>query len=655
LSSTIKCNKQRLIDIRQTTIVLVLCSLFLLTACTQDLPPTPGVPGAATPIGKATGAFEGYAEPTTLQITPTSLVLSFADLEGTVDVSVTGEQYVYKTGYVLDVLTDSWKAFEFSEATVPLTNWIKGDASKTLTILKDELGIETEGSVTLYVIAYACSKSPDNTWDCHESKWMIKDFTASVESAPEEPGAPGGSPKPSCSSDVATDNEDCIESSLDQPLSAAQFGVELHSLIVSEKYVESEGDNKNSIDYDQDVVLGGVNPKVIFGQDDDLAPVAGNYLFVDKGQDLYTYTLSFDSPVEYSTTNPADDFIHSTLSLLETTYYFTDVASNIDGTLDSLRLMKGEAALWLTQNIENQITKSVNGVDHTFEVLDVTETEDACQIKVDDTTAIIDVGEVKVVNGVNVGVLDARVIFAPNSDQDTCQIVIDAHELLIRNNNRVRIDDVEIDGSESKLLSSTAGQLSGLSITYDGSDLDDDFYVGTTNSFTEPIFGLEFTFEGDSANVGKFVSFIRYYAPLQGTFTETTQATAMFEIADVTGKLSSYSPSSDVVIQLKGVEPDDGSPTEPTTGDPSSEGFNVQYYVKNSQGDQVFYGNGDWVAGNGIYNSDTNLWDISFKAPEVAGSYELTLYLYCALDEAICATKYGIAAQVEYKTTLEVA
>jgi hypothetical protein len=93
--------------------------------------------------------------------------------------------------------------------------------------------------------------------------------------------------------------------------------------------------------------------------------------------------------------------------------------------------LSGEAVLWLTQN--NPITKTVSGVEHTIEVLDVTEAEDACQVKVDDTTAIIDEDETKTINGVQIGITDVRAIHAQLQDVDVCQVSVGATELELEN------------------------------------------------------------------------------------------------------------------------------------------------------------------------------------------------------------------------------
>ena len=52
----------------------------------------------------------------------------------------------------------------------------------------------------------------------------------------------------------------------------------------------------------------------------------------------------------------------------------------------------------------------------------------------------------------------------------------------------------------------------------------------------------------------------------------------------------------------------------------------------------IYAVNGDYL-GNGQ-------WDAAFAMPAAPGNYELVTYLYCGVDEAYCASRYGIAAQV---------
>lgn len=267
---------------------------------------------------------------------------------------------------------------------------------------------------------------------------------------------------------------------------------DLPAILGDGKYVESEGANKNSVTYTQRLLFDdNATAKLEYAQDDDLAPKAGDYVFIDRSAQLYNYTLEFDQNVDYDNSSSAaaeKDLKTSTLQIQGQTYTITgvDTTSSKGGSIDKLTLLSGEAVLWLTQN--NPITKTINGVEHKVEVLDVTENADACQVKVDDTTAIIDVDETKTVNGVQIGVTDVRAIHAQLQDVDVCQISIGASQVEIRNGKKLKVDDKELDGTKGLIASDASGELTKLSVTYKPTDQSDDIYLASGKEFIDPIF-----------------------------------------------------------------------------------------------------------------------------------------------------------------------
>ncbi len=286
---------------------------------------------------------------------------------------------------------------------------------------------------------------------------------------------------------------------------AAAIGEDELPLILGDgKFVESEGDNKNSETYTQELLfVDNTTAKLVFDQqedDVDAKETAADYLLVDKGQELYNYTLEFDSPIDYNnatSTTANDDLKTATLTIQGQTYTITDVQL-AGGVIDKITLLSGEAVLWLTQN--NPITKTVSGVEHTIEVLDVTEAEDACQVKVDDTTAIIDEDETKTINGVQIGITDVRAIHAQLQDVDVCQVSVGATELELENGNRVKVDDEELEGSNAIILD-TGAEFEGFVVQYDAGELDNDALLATGKEFIDPIFhSWKIVYGGLSAN-----------------------------------------------------------------------------------------------------------------------------------------------------------
>lgn len=264
---------------------------------------------------------------------------------------------------------------------------------------------------------------------------------------------------------------------------------ELPMILSDGKYAESEGNNKNSVTYTQKLSFNNVDTlKLNYAQDDDLVPTASDRVLINKNDNLYNYDLDFDSAVQYDYSdnqNLLNDFKTTTLNIQGKTYTITDAEKYSDGRISKLSLLAGESVLWLTQN--QPITKTINGVQHTIEVQDVTDQANACQVKVDDVTAIIDVDNTKTINGVDIGISDVRAIHAQLQDTDICQLSIGASSLEIRDGDTLKLDDTSLDGS-SATIDSTPGELNGIHIKYSPEDTDDDIYLAKGDSYTDPVF-----------------------------------------------------------------------------------------------------------------------------------------------------------------------
>ncbi len=294
---------------------------------------------------------------------------------------------------------------------------------------------------------------------------------------------------------------------------------DLPQILTESKFYESQGDNKNSVTYTQKLnFVSDETGKLVYTQDDDTAKEANSYLYISKRKPLYNYTLEFDTPVKYNPDDVLDDLKTSVINIEGKPYTISDVNVNNDGEIDKLSLISGEAVMWLTQN--QPIEKSINGVQHNIEVVDVTEGANACQVKVDGTTSIIDVDSTQTINGVQIGITDVRAIHAQLQDTDVCQVALSASELELENNNEVKVDDVSFDGSNVQ-IESTDGELNSISITYTPKDMDDDLYLEEKEAWTDPIFNSwkivfgdvssdyeEYSLEasGDNDGLFKFIS-----------------------------------------------------------------------------------------------------------------------------------------------------
>jgi len=112
-----------------------------------------------------------YSQSVNLELRNETLNLGiFAD-EITVDVLVENEDYVYKFGYFLNLENLIWIKFPFEEQTINGSNWIKGEATKTLTLARSDLNLRESLESTTFILVFACSQD-GNGWDCHDNKWI---------------------------------------------------------------------------------------------------------------------------------------------------------------------------------------------------------------------------------------------------------------------------------------------------------------------------------------------------------------------------------------------------------------------------------------------------------------------------------------------------
>ena len=529
---------------KELALFLVFLMTFLLACQLQDLPPTPGAPGAAAPIGRATGVFAGYAEPTTLTITPEEIVFVLGDVQRDVEAAITGEQFVYKTGYALDVSTNSWRPVEFREPAVGIVgvaaNWIKGDASQTLTVNLSELNIDIDQTRDLYMIAYACTKK-ETAWDCHQNQWMIKNFKARLTGE-----LPPGPPTPIVVTEPQTlwltEGEvnkiikiiDGIEHTIylvdtTEQGNACQVSVDgvFHWINIAESAswngvkvavndVRAIHAQLRDVDVCQVTIEKGIEttplPESVLLQGgkitykiseiqlidvneagDACGLLINNHVYwIKKGTALYGVSGGMaivvdnvravhnqdrmkdqcEIRIKDDTTSPlmlqeiwineitsAGIINGKTFSLFDVSAKETACGIIVDGILRWLKL--GETSSWnglsfkvndvkavhsADQNddhclveiaesmtttpyvasqwrVQNEIfALLVDGVEHTMEVLDITEAEDACQVKVDNIIAIIYNGETKDIGGVQIGVEDVIGVHTPLQDKDVCKL-----------------------------------------------------------------------------------------------------------------------------------------------------------------------------------------------------------------------------------------
>ncbi len=112
------------------------------------------------------------------------------------------------------------------------------------------------------------------------------------------------------------------------------------------------------------------------------------------------------------------------------------------------------------------------------------------------------------------------------------------------------------------------------------------------------------------------------------------QSQASLSITDISGIQSSYQPNQSILFTLNGIA-SPGSTGAAPGGQPatSARGFNVQAYLY-PQGSTSYV---SWA--NGSYNSATGLWQVTLPSASTAGTYSLSVSLYCSQTN-ICGAQY---------------
>jgi hypothetical protein len=264
---------------------------------------------------------------------------------------------------------------------------------------------------------------------------------------------------------------------------------DLPDLLADGVYDDNEGENDNEEDYEQTISFNTAGQGLLgIYQDDDAAPEAGSYLFFDDASTdyIYTYNLLFDNPVDYdntSKTDAGDDLESTSIDILGQRYTITDIDLDAGDQLDKITMMAGDTVLWLQQG--DEITVTVDSVDHTVEMVDVDENADSCGFKVDGDSVWIDVDDTEEKNGVSIGVTDARAVHSEKQDADICEVNLGANELILEDGQEVEINGDEVDGSMVTI--------NGANGEWDGFDIEwvteDEIYLAPGESLIDPVFG----------------------------------------------------------------------------------------------------------------------------------------------------------------------
>ncbi len=273
--------------------------------------------------------------------------------------------------------------------------------------------------------------------------------------------------------------------SLGEVRTTAIDDIDMPVTLAQGRYTESEGANDNDVTYTQIVTLNDTNGVALHDQPDDGYNM-DDYLELYDTSPIYKYALTFDDQVQYdnsTTTTAKDDLEGTTLEIQGNLYTITKVKT-ASGKLSEITLMAGETLLWLTQ--DQVITKTVAGVDHEVKVVDVTDDEDSCGVSVDGDMAWITVGSSKTINGVDLGVLDAKAVHAQLQDVDVCELNIGATEILLKDGDRLQRDGVDVKDAHVIIDSVAKGEWNGFSIEMTP---EDNIFLAKDKEYVDPALG----------------------------------------------------------------------------------------------------------------------------------------------------------------------
>ena len=277
---------------------------------------------------------------------------------------------------------------------------------------------------------------------------------------------------------------------------------ELPVLLVDGTFKDNEGNNKQSEDYTQKIFFPNTGTvDVRFDQDNDLAPDADTYLYFKDSSSTYSYSynFTFDTSIDVDNSSSASmsgDLEGTTLVLMGKSFNIVDLKFS-SGDLTELELLGGEQVSWLSQG--EVVTTTIDGVDHTVEMVDVTETAStgeitACGFLVDGQSAWVDKGTTETVNSVVIGVTDGKAIHSSTQDTDVCKVSIGANSILFKDSgSEMKLNDIDISEATDFYANSYVNYLQSTQkwsgFNYRVNPDDDNVYLSVGDELVDPVLG----------------------------------------------------------------------------------------------------------------------------------------------------------------------
>jgi len=268
------------------------------------------------------------------------------------------------------------------------------------------------------------------------------------------------------------------------------YSEEQLSVLADGTYKETKGATKNNIGYSQKIELDAAFGEAVYDRDKTQSTeAAGSYIKISKASDAYTYTLKFDSNVEWDNsdaTKTLADWKGSKLTIEGKTYTVSETAGT---TPTSITLMAG--SLTATQGEYTTQTYTMDGKDYEVEVLIISDTAKTVKLKINgETTDALVAGETSdLSDGTVIGIdeiMPNEGSEAAGADQVTFFLGADKIKL-VDTFGVVKLNDEEIDGYDiTSDFNTGVGTLKDITITVKPTD---DQWIVQGGSWVDPLFG----------------------------------------------------------------------------------------------------------------------------------------------------------------------
>jgi len=257
---------------------------------------------------------------------------------------------------------------------------------------------------------------------------------------------------------------------------------DLPSILKKEAYSDQEGTNKLTSEYTQKLYFKAGSLQLRYDQDKDASDnEVVDHVYLDRASANYLYRYEFDLD-SADAVSGTSDLTGVNLRILGKEYTVVD-ATYSGGNVTKIVLLAGDAA---KATVEKG-GEALNGVS----VVAVDSNGNQCQIEYAGSVYTVDKGSTKELSdGTVVGVTDTFVT-GLTGGRDSCDIVVGANKVEIQNAKKVKVNDVDIDGTISYI---GLGGLDVWNVTFTPSDRE---YIRSGEEYEDPVFhAFKFVYGG---------------------------------------------------------------------------------------------------------------------------------------------------------------